>query len=165
MSADKSLRHAVVTFLILYAFWVLLSGYFTVFLLASGAGCALAVVLFSRRLGIVDREAHPHHLGLRTFVTYWPWLIWEIIKSAWDVSLRILLPQYPISPTMVRFKPGQKSELGLVIHANSITLTPGTIAVEVGRDEFLVHALTAGGAASLAGSEMDRRVTALESGH
>ena len=70
----------------------------------------------------------------------------------------------PISPTLVRFRPSQQTDLGLVIHANSITLTPGTISVEVGRNEFLVHAITAEGAASLAGSEMDRRVTDLEAG-
>ncbi len=86
----------------------------------------------------------------------------EIVKSAWDVSRRILDPRLPISPTLARFAPSQKSELGLVIHANSITLTPGTIAVEVDDGELLVHALTESGAAGLSGSEMDRRVTRLE---
>jgi len=62
----------------------------------------------------------------------------------------------------VRFAPTQATELGLVIHANSITLTPGTITVEIAAGEFLVHALTREGAAGLAGSEMDRRVTAFE---
>jgi multicomponent Na+:H+ antiporter subunit E len=78
------------------------------------------------------------------------------------VSKRILHPRLPISPTLVRFKPSQVSDLGLVIHANSITLTPGTISVEVEKDHFLVHALTREGAAGLAGSEMDRRVAEME---
>ena len=68
----------------------------------------------------------------------------------------------PIEPQLVRFKPSQKTDVGLTVHANSITLTPGTITIEAGRDEFLVHALTREGAASLEGSEMDRRVAALE---
>ncbi len=156
--------HAAGTFVVLYGFWLLLSGYFTAFLLAAGAASALAVLLFSRRMGIVDREGHPHHIGWRAILFYWPWLIKEIAKSAWDVTWRILHPRLPISPTLARFRPSQQTDLGLVIHANSITLTPGTISVEVGRSEFLVHALTAEGAASLAGSEMDRRVTDLESG-
>jgi multicomponent Na+:H+ antiporter subunit E len=155
--------HAVGVFIVLYGFWLLLSGYFTAFFLAAGAGCALAVVLFTRRMGIVDRESQPLHLSLRALFSYWPWLLKEIIKSAWDVTRRILHPQLPISPTLAHFKPSQHTDLGLVIHANSITLTPGTIAVEVGRNEFVVHALTAEGAASLAGSEMDRRVTKMES--
>jgi multicomponent Na+:H+ antiporter subunit E len=52
--------------------------------------------------------------------------------------------------------------VGLVTHANSITLTPGTITVEADHDEFLVHALTRENAEGLAGSEMDRRVRRLE---
>ncbi len=154
--------HAFGMFVVLYAFWILLSGYFTAFLLAAGAVCAVSVLLFSRRMGIIDREAFPLHLSARAMLNYWPWLAWEIAKSGWDVARRILDPRLPISPTMVRFKPSQKSDLGLVIHGNSITLTPGTISVEVGDDEFLVHALTAEGGASLEGSEMDRRVSALE---
>ena len=62
------------------------------------------------------------------------------------MSRIILDPKLPISPTLVRFKPSQKTDVGLVIHANSITLTPGTITVEAGPHEFLVHALTRGGA-------------------
>jgi len=156
--------HAISTLIALYGFWLLLSGYFTGFLLAAGAGSALAVLLFSRRMGIVDREGHPLHLIWRALFSYCPWLAREIVKSAWDVTRRILHPRLPISPTLARFRPSQQTDLGLVIHANSITLTPGTISVEVGRDEFLVHAITAEGAASLAGSEMDRRVTDLEAG-
>jgi multicomponent Na+:H+ antiporter subunit E len=84
------------------------------------------------------------------------------LKSAWDVSRRILDPRLPISPTLVRFRPTQRTDIGLSIHANSITLTPGTITVDIGRGEFLVHALTAEGAAGVVDSEMDRRVTRLE---
>jgi len=155
--------HGLGVFVFLYGFWVLLSGYFTAFLLTSGAGSALAVALIARRMRILDREGQALHLSLPALVSYWPWLVKEIIKSAWDVSWRTLHPSLPISPTLARFKPTQRTDLGLVIHANSITLTPGTISVEVERGEFLVHAITAEGAAALAGSEMDRRVTALES--
>ncbi len=156
--------HAAGVLIVLFGFWLLLSGYFTGFLLAAGAGSALAALLLSRRMGIIDREGQPLHLIRRALFSYGPWLAKEIVKSAWDVSRRILHPQLPISPTLARFRPSQQTDLGLVIHANSITLTPGTISVAVGRDEFLVHALTAEGAASLAGSEMDRRVTDLEAG-
>lgn len=148
--------------LTLYAFWLLLSGMFTPFLLAAGAGCVLGVFLLARRMHVVDREGFPIHLALRALFSYWPWLVKEIIKSAWDVSRRILDPRLPISPTLVEFAPTQKTDLGLVVHANSITLTPGTISVEVAPGRFLVHALTREGAAGLAGSEMDRRCTELE---
>lgn len=149
-------------FLVLFAFWILLSGYFTPFLLAAGAGSALAVLYFARRMDVIYRRALSLRFVLRVAFSYWPWLLREIFRSGLDVTRRVLSPSLPISPTLVRFRPSQETDMGLVTHANSITLTPGTISVEVGREEFLVHALTREGAAGLAGSEMDRRVADLE---
>jgi len=131
------------------------------FLLSAGFGSSLAVLWFAHRMDLIDHESHPIHLGWRLFL-YWPWLIKEVIKSAWEVTLIILHPRLPISPTLVRFRPSQKTAVGLVTHANSITLTPGTISMQVGPDEFLVHALTDAGARGLVGGEMDRRVTQFE---
>jgi multicomponent Na+:H+ antiporter subunit E len=148
-------------FVLLLAFWLLLSGYFTPFLIAAGIGSAIAVVLFGRRMEVVDREGQPIDLW-RIVISYWPWLVKEIAKSGWDVSKAILHPRLPISPTLVRFKPSQQSVVGLVTHANSITLTPGTITVEARPGEFLVHALTRAGADGVVDSEMDRRITQLE---
>ena len=153
--------HSVSLFFTLYLFWLLLSGFFTPFLLSAGAGCALAVVWFARRMDVVDHEGHPIQLGMR-IVAYWPWLILEIVKSAWSVSRIILHPRLPISPTLVRFKPTQRTDVGLAIHAQSITLTPGTITVEAWPNEFLVHGLTRDGALAVIDSEMDRRVSACE---
>ena len=133
--------HSVSLFVVLYLFWLLLSGFFTAFLMSAGVGSALAVVWFARRMDLVDGEGHPIHLGPKAML-YWPWLLKEIVKSAWDVSKIIVHPKLPISPTLVRFKPGQRTDIGLVIHANSITLTPGTITIEASAEEFLVHGLT-----------------------
>lgn len=149
-------------FVVLLAFWLLLSGVFTPFLIAAGVGSALAVVAFARRMEVVDREGHPVDLW-RIVTSYWPWLLIEILKSGWAVAKAIVDPRLPISPTLVRFSPSQRSVVGLVTHANSITLTPGTITIEASSDEFLVHALTRDGAAGTVDSEMDRRVTGLES--
>jgi len=147
----------------LLVFWLLLSGIYTAFLVLAGIGAALGVTAIAWRMRLIDREGHPIHLGLRAFFGYWPWLVKEIVKSAWQVARVILHPKLPISPRLVRFRPSQASDLGLVIHANSITLTPGTICIEATRGEFLVHALTAEGAEALCtGSEMDRRVARLE---
>ncbi len=153
--------HSASLFVILYVFWLLLSGFFTPFLLAAGAGSALAVVWFARRIDLVDDKRHPIRLGATIFL-YWPWLLKEVVKSAWDVSKIILHPRLPISPTLIRFKPSQASDIGLVIHASSITLTPGTITVEARSNEFLVHGLTRAGALAAVDSEMNDRVTACE---
>ena len=145
----------------LFGFWVLLSGFFTPFLLVAGAISAIAVVLFTARMGAVDREGHPTYL-LGRALAYWPWLLWEITKSAWTVTRLILDPRLPISPTLIRVKTSQRTAVGQVTYANSITLTPGTISVELAQDEILVHALTRAGAEELAAGEMDRRVTRFE---
>lgn len=145
----------------LFAFWLLLSGYFEAFLVAAGIGSAVAVALFARRMNVLDGEGHPIVLSLRALI-YWPWLAKEIVKSALAVSRIILDPKLPISPTMVRFKPSQRSIVGLVTHANSITLTPGTITVEAESGEFLVHGLTKAAADGCIDSEMDRRVSRFE---
>ena len=147
----------------LFSFWLLLSGIFTPFLIAAGAGCALAVVWLAHRMDVMDGEGHPIHIGVGAVFSYWPWLVKEIVKSGWEVSCAILRPKLAISPTVTRFHASQKTDLGLVIHANSITLTPGTICVAMEGRELLVHALHRSGADSqVTGSEMDRRVAALE---
>jgi len=145
----------------LFAFWLVLSGYFTAFLLSMGVLSALVVTGFGHRMEVVDHEGHPIHLTPSAF-TYWPWLFKEIVLSAWDVCKIIVNPKLPISPTLLRVKASQKSPVGQVVYANSITLTPGTISVAVERDEILVHALTREGAEALANGNMDRRVSAFE---
>jgi multicomponent Na+:H+ antiporter subunit E len=146
---------------LLYLFWLLLSGFFTPFLLLAGAGSALAVAWLVRRMDRVDALGRPVVLGPRVLL-YWPWLLKEIIKAGWDVSKIIVRPALPISPTLVRFKPSQRTDIGLVVHANSITLTPGTITIEATPGEFLVHGITRGAANGTIDSDMDRRVAACE---
>jgi multicomponent Na+:H+ antiporter subunit E len=151
-------------FFALFAFWLLLSGHYTAFLIAAGIGSTAGVVLLARRMEVVDREGMPVQM-MAAVITYWPWLAIEIMKCAWDVSKRILNPRLPISPTLIRFRPSQTTAIGLTIHANSITLTPGTITVEATPGEFLVHGLTREAAQGVVDSEMDRRVRRLEGEH
>ena len=148
---------------ILFVFWLLLSGYFEPFLLAAGVGCSVGVVWLAHRMELIDDEGHPIHLGWRV-LGYWPWLFKEIVKSAWAVARIILDPRLPVSPELLRVKASQKTAVGVVTYANSITLTPGTISVEVLPGEILVHALTHAGAEGLREGEMDRRVTRFEGG-
>ena len=145
----------------LFAFWLLLSGIYTPFLVLSGLVASVAVALLASRMEVADREGHPVHLTLAA-AAYWPWLAKEIARSGWQVTRIILDPRLPISPTLVRFRPSQKSSVALATHANSITLTPGTITVDARHDEFLVHALTREAAAGVVASEMDARVSRLD---
>ena len=147
----------------LFAFWLALSGHYTLFLTSLGALAAIVVVWMSLRMGVVDAEGHPiQHLW--PALTYYPWLLVEIIKSAWSVSKIIINPSLPISPTMTVVRASQRSNIGLTTYANSITLTPGTITVSVRGDEFTVHALTREGADDVEAGGMDRRVRQFEEG-
>ncbi len=82
-------------------------------------------------MDVVDHEGFPIHMGPKA-ITYWPWLIWEIIKANIDVALIIIKPELKIRPIMFRAEASQKTEVGQVTYANSITLTPETITVGVG---------------------------------
>jgi multicomponent Na+:H+ antiporter subunit E len=147
----------------LFVFWLLLSGHFDPFLVVSGAAASILIAALGRPLGYANEEGHPIEFVGRGLL-YWPWLLKEIVKSALAVARIILDPALPISPRLVRVRASQKTAVGTVTYANSITLTPGTITVEVDRHarEFVVHALTGGAVAGLAEGEMDRRVSAFE---
>lgn len=108
-------------------------------------------------MDVIDHEGHPSHLSLK-ILPYWAWLSWEIVKANIDVAKVILSPKLPISPVMFKTKANQKRELGQVIYANSITLTPGTVTVNLEDGILEVHALTIQGAKDVLNGEMDRRV-------
>ena len=155
--------HAISLGLVLFGVWLLLSGIFEPLIVAFGVFSCVLVVVITRRMDLVDREGHPIHLTWRMAV-YWQWLAWEIVKANIDVVRRVLSPSMPIGPTVVRLKTSQKTDLGLVIYANSITLTPGTISIDVEQGEILVHAISRDAARALEGGDMDRRVTWVEGG-
>jgi len=150
--------HSISLGAVLLLVWLLLSGHFTPMLIGLGvASCAL-VVFITTRMDVVDREGHPIHLTWGA-LTYWPWLFVEILKANIDVMRRVLSPKLDISPTLVRVRASQKSDLGQVIYANSITLTPGTISIDVADGQILVHAISREGAEALIEGGMDRRVS------
>ena len=149
------------TAVVLLSFWLILSGMFEPFLLGAGMFSIVVVVTFMRRMEVIDHEGHPVHLGWRG-VIYFPWLIGQILQSSLNVSRIILTPSMPISPTLAATRASQKTGVGMTVFANSITLTPGTISVETGPDEVLVHALTVEALQDLNRGEMDRRVTRVE---
>ncbi|MCJ7630279.1 MAG: Na+/H+ antiporter subunit E, partial [Longimicrobiales bacterium] len=96
------------------------------------------------------------------FVGFLAWLIKEIFLANVNVARIILKPNMPISPIMVPFKATQKSELGRMIYANSITLTPGTITTGTDGNLFRIHALTWHDVDGREEDEMDRRISALD---
>jgi multicomponent Na+:H+ antiporter subunit E len=156
------MRYISLAFL-LFVFWLALSGHYTPFLIGVGAVCSVLCVLAAARLKVIDQEGHPTHL-LGRAMTYYPWLIWEIAKSAWAVTKIIIDPRLPISPTMTVVEASQRTAAGIATYGNSITLTPGTITTDVSGQRLTIHALVREGAIDLEGGGMDARVTKFEGG-
>ena len=156
----KQIIHSLSLGAVLFAVWLLLSGHYTPFILILGVVSCITIVTVTLRMEVADHEGLPIHLTWRA-LTYMPWLIIEIIKANFDVAKRVLSPSLPVTPTLLRVKASQSTDLGQVIYANSITLTPGTISVDVANNEILVHALSREGAESLLDGMMDRRVTSM----
>lgn len=151
--------------LFLFAFWLLLSGHYTAWLVGAGAIASVLLAFAGRQLGVTDTEGHPVDrlpAGLR----YWPWLAVEIIRSSLQVARAVVQPRMPIAPRLFDLKVGIKDAVGVATYANSITLTPGTVTVGIDRehDLFRVHALTAQGQAGLEEGDMERHVRRFEGG-
>ena len=98
-------------------------------------------MILAYRLDIIDREGAPY-VRIVGFALYFPWLMVEIAKSNWAVVKACLKADLDIAPALVKVKTACESDLAKVTFANSITLTPGTVTVEVEETGFLVHALT-----------------------
>ncbi|MES1990474.1 MAG: Na+/H+ antiporter subunit E [Pseudomonadota bacterium] len=151
---------AIALSLALLCFWLVLSGHFSPFLLAMGALSTGLCVYIAWRMDILDAQSVPTHLRPTLFL-YWFWLLVEIIKANLQVARLILAPRPDgAGQQLVLVPTTQKTDMGRVIYANSITLTPGTVTVEVADNAFLVHAITADFVPSLA--DMDTRVTSIE---
>jgi multicomponent Na+:H+ antiporter subunit E len=158
---ENGARSAVALFVLLSGIWLLASGHYTPLFYGFGLGSVLLVVFLCRRMGLVDAEAVPVHLVARGLV-YVPWIAWEVAKSNVDVARRVLSPRSALSPEVFVLNPTQKTDLGRVLYANSITLTPGTVSIEAEDGTITVHAIAGEVADSLREGTMDRRVARLE---
>ena len=161
MARITPVARSLILFFQLLTLWLMLSGHYDPLLIFLGLLSAAGVTLISRRMGIVDAEGQPLAL-VPGLARYAPWLAKEIINSCLDVALRIVRPGLPIEPATIRVPAEPKTAPGLVAYANSITLTPGTISLEVLEDEIEVHALSAESASELQTGEMGARNRRLE---
>lgn len=152
---------ALLLFLILLLTWLLWSGLFKPLIIGFGViSCALCVLL-TYRMRRHGPDVFELALLLRTTI-YLPWLVKEIAVTSWNVVRIVLNPHLPIDPVVIRLHGSQHSQLGRVIYANSITLTPGTLTMDEDGEYLTVHTLTAADACSLQSGEMDVRVSRLE---
>ena len=155
------MRHTISLSFVLALFWLANSGHYTALLLSFGIGSIALAVYVAHRMDVIDHEAQPLHLTTK-IPGYILWLTKEIVLSNLQVVKYIWLGNNSISPTFATITVSQQSDMGKVIYANSITLTPGTVTVEMEGDKFLVHSLLEPSIEDLKAGEMDRRVSELE---
>lgn len=133
----------VITFIILFIFWMLMSGRFDYFHLSLGIISCAIVAHASHDLLFKDIRAKNRHIEVIRFIKYLPWLFYQIIIANVHIAYLALHPGMLklIDPHIIRFKTRLKKDLSLLTFGNSITLTPGTITVLIKEGHYYVHAL------------------------
>jgi multicomponent Na+:H+ antiporter subunit E len=157
---EARLSSVLLLLLILAATWLLWSGLYKPLVVGLGVfSCVLSVYL-AHRMGFFRHQAI---LGLLPRLPgYWLWLLREIIISSLEVAKLILKPSLPISPMVVVLEAETKTDVGHVILGNSITLSPGTVTLDLHEGKILIHCLTSESATELLKGEANRRAAALE---
>ncbi len=150
---------------LLFFLWVLLCGQWTAEVLLTGAVVSLLIYCFSCAfLGFSPRREFRLLRRLPGLILYIVYLLGQIFSSAMATVRLIWSPRYDPEPCLTGLDTELKTTAGQVILANSITLTPGTITVEVNRGHYLVHCLDTSLKKGLRQSGMERRVRRLEEG-
>ena len=144
----------------LAGFWVLLSGYWLTLIVALGVASIVLCVFIAWRMDVIDHEGHPIHLTIPG-LTYFPWLLKEIVLSNLTVAKAIFGDKNARHPQVLRVKASQSDALGQTVYANSITLTPGTVSISVDDGYITVHAFMDEPAEGLRSGEMDAKVCKL----
>ena len=157
---EARLASVLLLLFILVISWLLWSGLYKPLVMGLGAfSCVLSAYL-GYRMGFFRHQALIRLLP--RLPGYWLWLLREIIISSLEVARLILKPSLPISPSVVLLKSEAHTDVGQVILGNSITLSPGTVTLDVHEGQLLVHCLTTESANALQHGEANRRAAALE---
>jgi multicomponent Na+:H+ antiporter subunit E len=154
---------ALVQFLLLLAFWLLLSWRFDPVFLAMGVGSAALVTWLTHPL--VTKAIGPDLGGPRVLLrrgfaygVFLVWLVGRIIPAGLQIAYHVMHPKLPIDPGVLRFRTTLRSPVARTMLANSITLVPGTMTLEVDGDEFIVHAFIPSAADDLASAKLQNRI-------
>ena len=145
--------------LLLVAAWLLWSGIYKPLLLWLGAFSCVLSLYIAHRVGFFEQSTGLHLLP--RLPRFSLWLLVEIVKSSLEVFRLVLDPKLPISPTVVEIEAEPEGEVGQVLLANSITLTPGTVTLDVFDNRLLVHCITREGAQAIEAGDANRRIAEL----
>jgi multicomponent Na+:H+ antiporter subunit E len=159
LGREIDLRTLTTVFGLSYLFYLVIGGFAGTFDYVTGA--VSAAIVSAVLSGIMfDRPVRPLRTGrtLLRWLVYVPLLLWEITKANVEVAILVLHPSLPIEPSMEKFQPAVPGSLPVTTLANSITLTPGTITVDVRGNDFYIHALTGSAREALFDGGLERAV-------
>lgn len=149
--------------LIISCLWLLLSGYFKTQMLILGALSVVLVAVLSIRMRVIEHRGQPVYFRFLRIFRYWGWLLWQIMLCNLDVTKRVWSRELDIKPTLRKVSATPDTEMGRVVYANSITLTPGTTTINfTPDDDILVHALHEDSVHELEDGEMAERIRDVE---
>lgn len=139
-------RNLVFNAVLLTAFWLILSGLYDFFHILLGVISVGLVLLFNAKLRNYqfydEKEENTTNFKLHRMFYFIPFLVWEIISSSFRVAYIIIHPRMPMKTAIIKFKTKLPNMGAKVLLGNSITLTPGTVTLQIEGDEFLIHSLT-----------------------
>lgn len=164
---QKRLFSLVLQFIVLFIFWLILSGHFEIkYVLFGAASAGLVTYLTNDFFYAVLRYGEQAELRVRPvllqiwrFLLYLPWLLSRIIMANVQVALLVLNPKMPIEPALFLFQTGMRKGISRVTLANSITLTPGTITVDLQKNNYIIHTLKPALAQELVEAIMQNKIT------
>jgi len=153
------------SFISLMAFWIAMSGFLDAIHLAMGVVSVGGVMMLNYKLRqhrfFEDDMGDLSEFRFGRAVYYFFWMVYQVIIAGFHVLFVIIRPSMPIKPTMITFKVDLPSSHAKVILGNSITLTPGTLTVDIEDDTFTVHALDSNSYAGIEDDSMPRHVLSL----
>lgn len=162
-------RRSALQWTLLFAFWLILSAKFEVkYLIFGVVSAALVTFLTQDLLEPEERQRKKQASDAASllkvgwkFFSYLVWLVYSIAQANLQVAYVVLHPKLPIEPGLLRFRTRLRSKVGHILLANSITLTPGTITVDLTEGTYLVHALVPEAAGSLLEAKMQSKLEAI----
>lgn len=155
-------------FITLFVFWLVLSGHYQAKFIVLGALSAGLVTFLTHDLVSsvfehAQREKTDFQLTflrIGHFLAYLPWLLSRIVLANVQIAYIVVNPRMPIDPAFLQFRTRLQKTLAQVIVANSITLTPGTITVNLKDGRYIVHALVPSATKEILEAKLQNKVGA-----
>ena len=159
----------ILQFIALFVFWLILSGHYRAEFIVLGVLSAGLVTFLTHDLVSFVFERAPKEetapwlalLRIGRFLGYLPWLLYRIVLANIQIAIIVLNPRIPVAPALLQFRTRLRNTFAQVIVANSITLTPGTLAVNLEDGQYVVHVLVPTSVAKIREAKIQNKVGAI----